>query len=124
MGCGHHIHFVLKQGFVFLVAIMDLFSRYIVSWRIFNTLEPDFCGEALKEALEQGKPEYFNTDQDSQFTYDGFTSILKSEKIQISMDGKVRVIDNIFIVQRLHQSLKEYDMALEAYLQTKLAVAC
>jgi putative transposase len=149
----------LKHGFVYLVAVMDLFSRYIVSWRISNTLEPDFCCEALKEALEQGKPEYFNTDQGAQFTSRDFTSILKSENIQISMDGKGRVIDNIFIerfwrtlkyeevytkayetvweckksigafidkynAQRLHQSLKEYDTPLEAYLLTKMAVAC
>ena len=149
----------LKHGFVYLVAVMDLFSRYIVSWRISNTLEPDFCCEALKAALEQGKPEYFNTDQGSQFTSREFTSILKDNEIQISMDGKGRVIDNIFIerfwrtlkyeevytkaydsvwdckksigefiekynARRLHQALKEYDMPLEAYLQTKLAVAC
>lgn len=149
----------LKHGFVYLVAVMDLFSRYIVSWRISNTLEPDFCCEALNEALEQARPEYFNTDQGAQFTSRDFTSILKSENIRISMDGKGRVIDNIFIerfwrtlkyeevytkaydsvqeckksigafidkynAQRLHQSLKEYDTPLEAYLQTKLAVAC
>ena len=150
----------LKQGFVYLVAVMDLFSRYIVSWRISNTLEPDFCCEALQDALKRGKPEYFNTDQGAQFTCDAFTSILKSANIKISMDGKGRVIDNIFIERfwrtlkyeevytkaydsvweckrsigtfidkynalRLHQSLKEYDTPLEAYLQTKLAaVAC
>jgi putative transposase len=149
----------LKHGFVYLVAVMDLFSRYIVSWRISNTLEPDFCCEALKDALAQGKPECFNTDQGAQFTCEAFTSILKSANIKISMDGKGRVIDNIFIerfwrtlkyeevytkaydsvwecrksigafidkynAQRLHQSLKEYDTPLEAYLLTKLAVAC
>jgi putative transposase len=149
----------LKHGFVYLVAVMDLYSRYIVSWRISNTLETDFCCEALKEALKRGTPEYFNTDQGAQFTSKEFISILKSEKIKISMDGKGRVIDNIFIerfwrtlkyeevytksyesvweckesirefiekynAQRLHQSLKEYDTPLEAYRQTKLAVAC
>jgi len=148
----------LKHGFVYLVAVMDLYSRYIVSWKISNTLETGFCCDALKEALERRKPEYFNTDQGAQFTSKEFISILKSEKIKISMDGKGRVIDNIFIErfwrtlkyeevytksyetvrecrksigefiqkyndQRLHQSLKEYDTPLEAYLQMKLAVA-
>jgi len=148
----------LKHGFVYLVAVMDLYSRYIVSWRISNTLETDFCCEALREALEKARPEYFNTDQGAQFTSRDFTSILKEEKIKISMDGKGRVIDNIFIerfwrtlkyeevytksyesvwdckksigefiekynAQRLHQSLKEYDTPLEAYLQMNLAVA-
>ncbi len=128
----------LKHGFVYLVAVMDLYSRYIVSWKISNTLETEFCG--------------------AQFTSKEFISILQSEKIKISMDGKDRVIDNIFIerfwrtlkyeevytksyetvweckksigefiekynAQRLHQSLKEYDTPLEAYLQMKLAVA-
>ena len=148
----------LKHGFVYLVAVIDLYSRYIVSWKLSNTMEPDFCCEALTEALKQGKPEYFNTDQGAQFTCDAFTSILKSAGVKISMDGKGRVIDNIFIerfwrtlkweevymkcyesvrdcrrsigefiekynTRRLHQSLKEYDTPLEAYLQKKLAVA-
>lgn len=94
----------LKHGFVYLVAVMDLFSRYIVSWKISNTLETAFCCEALKEALERKKPEYFNTDQGAQFTSKEFI-----EK---------------YNAQRLHQSLKEYDTPLEAYLQIKLAVAC
>lgn len=149
----------LKHGFVYLVGVMDLYSRFIVSWRISTTLETDFCCEALLEALERGRPEHFNTDQGSQFTSGGFISILKSADIKISMDGKGRVIDNIFIErfwrtikykevylksyetvaeckrslgeyikrynqERLHQSLKEYDTPLEAYLQEKLAVAC
>ncbi|MCK4432214.1 MAG: IS3 family transposase, partial [Candidatus Aminicenantes bacterium] len=104
----------LKHGFVYLMAVMDLFSRYIVSWRISNTLEPDFCCKALKEALEQGKTEYFNTDQGAQFTSRDFTSILKSEKIQISMDGKGRVIDNIFI-ERFWRTLKYEEVYTKAY---------
>jgi putative transposase len=95
----------LKHGFVYLAAVMDLYSRYIVSWRISNTLETDFCCEALKEALEKKKPEYFNTDQGAQFTSKEFISILQEKKIKISMDGKYRVIDNIFI-ERFWRTLK------------------
>ena len=87
----------LKHGFVYLVAVMDVFSRYIISWRLANTLEPGFCCEALKEALESDRPEYFNTDQGAQFTSSEFLSVLHGEEIKISMDGKGRVIDNIFI---------------------------
>ena len=104
----------LKHGFVYLVAVMDLYSRYIVSWRISNTLETDFCCEALKEALERGTPEYFNTDQGAQFTSKEFISILKSEKIKISMDGKGRVIDNIFI-ERFWRTLKYEEVYTKSY---------
>ena len=104
----------LKHGFVYLVAVMDLYSRYIVSWRISNTLETDFCCEALKEALERGRPEYFNTDQGAQFTSRDFTSILKSKKIKISMDGKGRVIDNIFI-ERFWRTLKYEEVYTKSY---------
>jgi putative transposase len=104
----------LKHGFVYLVAVIDLYSRYIVSWRISNTLEPDFCCEALKEALERKKPEYFNTDQGSQFTSKEFISILQTEKIKISMDGKGRVIDNIFI-ERFWRTLKYEEVYTKSY---------
>ena len=104
----------LKHGFVYLVAVMDLFSRYIVSWRISTTLETDFCCEALKEAMERGKPEYFNTDQGAQFTSKEFISILKSEKVKISMDGKGRVIDNIFI-ERFWRTLKYEEVYTKSY---------
>ncbi len=87
----------LKHGFVYLVAVMDVFSRYIISWRLYNTLESGFCYEALKEALESGCPQYFNTDQGAQFTSSEFLSILQRKEIKISLDGKGRVIDNIFI---------------------------
>jgi putative transposase len=76
---------------------MDVFSRYIISWWLANTLEPEFCCEALKEALESGCSEYFNTDQGAQFTSSEFFSILQGEEIKISLDGKGRMIDNIFI---------------------------
>jgi len=94
------------------VAVMDIYSRYIVSWRISNTLEADFCCEALKEALGEAKPVYFNTDQGSQFTSREFTSILKDNGIQISMDGKGRVIDNIFI-ERFWRTLKYEEVYVE-----------
>jgi putative transposase len=104
----------LKHGFVYLVAVMDLFSRYIVSWEISTTLEPAFCCEALKGALERGRPEYINTDQGAQFTSKDFTSILKDEKIQISRDGKGRVIDNIFI-ERFWRTLKYEEVYTKSY---------
>jgi len=104
----------LKHGFVYLVAVMDLYSRYIVSWKICNTLEADFCCEALREALERGNPEYFNTDQGAQFTSRDFTSILQEKKIKISMDGKGRVIDNIFI-ERFWRTLKYEEVYTKSY---------
>lgn len=104
----------LKHGFVYLVAVMDIFSRYIVSWKISTTLETDFCCEALREALKSGRPEYFNTDQGPQFTSEEFTLILKERKIQISMDGKGRVIDNIFI-ERFWRTLKYEEVYTKCY---------
>jgi len=104
----------LKHGFVYLVAVIDLYSRYIVSWKLSTTLETDFCCEALREALKSGRPEYFNTDQGSQFTSEDFTSILKEQKIRISMDGKGRVIDNIFI-ERFWRSLKYEEVYTRCY---------
>ena len=104
----------LKHGFIYLVAVMNIYSRYIVSWRISNTLETDFCCESLKEALERGNPEYFNTDQGSQFTSRDFTSILQEKKIKISMDGKGRVIDNIFI-ERFWRTLKYEEVYTKSY---------
>ena len=104
----------LKHGFVYLVAVMDLYSRYIVSWEISTSLEPEFCSAALKVALGKGRPEYFNTDQGAQFTSKEFTSILKEEKIRISMDGKGRVIDNIFI-ERFWRTLKYEEVYAKCY---------
>ena len=80
-----------------LVAIMDWHSRYVVAWRLSNTLEADFCVDALKEALGQGQPEVFNTDQGSQFTSLEFTQVLQEHGVKISMDGKGRYNDNIFV---------------------------
>jgi len=95
----------MEKGFVYVVAIIDWHSRYVISWRISNTLEASFCLEALQEALTKGKPEIFNTDQGSQFTSNDFTNYLITNNIQISMDGKGRCLDNIF-VERLWRSVK------------------
>lgn len=105
----------MQRGFCYLVAIMDLFSRKILSWRLSNTLATRFCTEALNEALATyPKPEIFNTDQGSQFTSTEFTSILKQHDIQISMDSKGRWIDNVFI-ERFWRSLKYEEVYLRAY---------
>ena len=96
----------MSQGFVYLVAVMDWYSRKILSWRISNTLDSEFCVEAVVEALQRyGAPEIFNTDQGAQFTSRNFVHVLDSHKIQISMDGRGRVQDNIFI-ERLWWTLK------------------
>ena len=95
----------MAQGFLYLVAIMDWHSRCVVAWRLSNTLDADFCVEALEEALGQGRPETFNTDQGSQFTGDGFTGLLEQHGVRISMDGKGRYSDNIF-VERLWRTVK------------------
>jgi putative transposase len=95
----------MAQGFVYLVAVMDWFSRYVLSWRLSLTMELDFCVEALKCALRRGQPEIFNSDQGSQFTSEKFTGELAEREIAISMDGRGRCMDNIFI-ERLWRSLK------------------
>lgn len=104
----------LKQGFVYLVAIIDLFSRFILSWRLSNTLEADFCVDALVEALSKASPEYFNTDQGSQFTGNQFTEVLKHRGIKISMDGQGRMLDNIFI-ERFWRTVKYEEVYIKSY---------
>ena len=104
----------LRAGFVYLVAIMDWFSRYVLAWRVSNTMEVSFCLEALDEALTQGRPEIFNSDQGSQFTSHEFTGRLKQTAVRISMDGKGRVYDNIF-VERLWRSVKYEEVYLKEY---------
>ena len=104
----------MARGFLYLVAIMDWYSRYVLAWRLSNTLDADFCVDGLEEALRQGKPEIFNTDQGSQFTSEAFTSMLLEHGIQISMDGKGRYMDNIF-VERLWRSVKYEEVYLKAY---------
>jgi len=105
----------LAQGFAYLVAIIDWHSRLVLSWRLSNTLDTSFCVDALQEALwRYGRPEIFNTDQGAQFTAEAFTRVLRDESVKISMDGKGRCIDNIF-VERLWRSLKYEDVYLHAY---------
>jgi putative transposase len=105
----------MHAGFVYLVAIMDWYSRRVLAWRISNTLDSRFCIDALEEALNRfGKPEIFNSDQGSQFTADDFTKPLRERGIAISMDGKGRCIDNIFI-ERLWRSLKYEEVYLHPY---------
>jgi putative transposase len=104
----------LKQGFLYLAAILDWYSRYVVSWRLSNTLEVGFCLEALDEALQQKQPEIFNSDQGSQFTSTAFTSRLEAHGVAISMDGRGRAIDNVF-VERLWRSVKYEEVYLKDY---------
>ena len=105
----------MARGFVYLAAVVDWFSRRVLAWRLSITMDTTFCIEALEEALSQhGKPEIFNTDQGSQFTSEAFTGRLKEEGIKISMDGKGRWADNVF-VERLWRSLKYEHVYLHAY---------
>ena len=104
----------LLKGFVYLVAVMDWYSRFVLSWEISNTLDSQFCVEALERALLKARPEIFNTDQGVQFTSGSFTSRLLSEQVRISMDGKGRAFDNIFI-ERLWRSVKYEEVYLKDY---------
>jgi putative transposase len=104
----------LRQGFLYLVAVMDWYSRYVISWRLSNTLTGSFCLEALDEALSQGTPEIFNSDQGSQYTAAAFTSRLEARGVAISMDGRGRAIDNVFI-ERLWRSVKYEEVYLKDY---------
>jgi putative transposase len=113
------------RGFVYLAAIIDWFSRYVISWRLSNTLEPDFCVDALDEALALSKPLIFNTDQGSQYTCKQFIAPLKGHGVKISMDSKGRALDNIF-VERLWRTvkyeevyIKEYHTVKDVYLSLK-----
>jgi putative transposase len=116
--CADITYIPLAHGFMFLVAIMDWFSRYVLSWRLSNSLESDFCLAALEEALSLGCPDIFNTDQGSQFTSNDFTGRLIDAHINISMDGRGRVMDNIFI-ERLWRSLKYEDIYLKVYSNSR-----
>jgi putative transposase len=105
----------IKNGFMYLIAIIDIHSRYVLKWALSNTMEAEWCAGVLQEAIDEyGKPEIFNTDQGSQFTSDVFTGILLDNEISISMDGKGRATDNIFI-ERLWRSVKYEDVYLYAY---------
>lgn len=105
----------MRRGFVYLMAIMDWYSRRVLAWRLSNTLSTDFCVEALEEAIARyGAPEIFNTDQGSQFTSTEFTDVLKANAIRISMDGKGCWRDNVF-VERLWRTVKYEEVYLKAY---------
>ncbi len=111
----------MAHGFLYLVAVIDWYSRLVLSWRLSNTMDKTFCVDALQEALDRyGKPEIFNTDQGVQFTCEAFITTLADQGIRISMDGKGRCLDNIFC-ERLWRSLKYEDIYLRAYETTKEA---
>jgi len=112
--CSDITYLRLRGGFVYLVAVMDWFSRYVLSWRISNTLDATFCVAALEEALACGLPDIFNTDQGAQFTSAAFTGCIEAANIRMSMDGRGRFLDNIF-VERLWRSLKYEDIYLKDY---------
>ena len=113
--CADVTYLPMARGFVYLVAVMDWYSRKVLAWRLSNTLDADFCVAALNEALSRhGAPEIFNTDQGCQFTSAAFTGVLKEHGFQISMDGKGRWMDNVFI-ERLWRSLKYEEVYLHAY---------
>ena len=104
----------LTQGFMYLAAILDWYSRYVVAWRLSNTLDGSFCLDMLEEALSRGRPEVFNTDQGVQFTAQAWTGRLEAAGVAVSMDGKGRCLDNVF-VERLWRSVKYEDIYLRGY---------
>jgi putative transposase len=105
----------MQHGFMYLVAILDWYSRYVVAWRLSNTLDGAFCLDALHDALQQGRPEIFNTDQGVQFTALEFTGTLEAAGVRVSMDGRGRALDNVF-VERLWRTLKYEDVYLHDYV--------
>ena len=104
----------MPRGFMYLMAVIDWYSRYVVAWDVSNSMESEFCVSVLKRALKKGRPDIFNTDQGSQFTSDEFTGTLTKADIRISMDGRGRALDNVF-VERLWRSVKYEDIYLRAY---------
>ena len=110
----------MARGFLYLAAIIDVYSRYVLSWRLSNSLDAGFCIEALEEALKKGMPGIFNTDQGVQFTGEAFTGILKEHSIKISMDGKGSYNDNLF-AERLWRTVKYEEVYLRAYQDAKEA---
>lgn len=113
--CADITYIRLAWGFAYLVAIVDWYSRYVLSWRLSNTLEADFCVDALQEAIAKyGIPEIFNTDQGTQFTSQEFIGVLSCNRISISMDGRGRCLDNIFI-ERLWRTVKYQNVYLKGY---------
>ena len=113
--CADITYLPMRRGFLYLVAVMDWASRKVLAWRLSNTMDAEFCVEALKEALARfGRPEIFNTDQGSQFTSADFTDVLRDAEVRISMDGRGRWMDNVFI-ERLWRSLKYECVYLNAF---------
>ena len=104
----------MARGFLYLVAVMDWYSRYVLAWRLSNTMDTSFCLDALEDALRKGRPEIFNTDQGAQFTSTAFSDKLETAGVRISMDGCGRWLDNVF-VERLWRSLKYEEVHLKAY---------
>jgi putative transposase len=119
--CADITYVPMPRGFLYLVAIMDWYSRYVLAWQLSNSLDGSFCRTALQQALASNPPTMFNTDQGSQFTAQGFTTLLEGASVQISMDGRGRVFDNIFI-ERLWRTVKYEHLYLHDY-QTGAAVA-
>ena len=104
----------MASGFMYLAAVIDWYSRYVIAWRLSNTLDGSFCLEMLEEALRRGRPEVFNTDQGAQFTAAAFTGRLESAGVAVSMDGRGRALDNVF-VERLWRSVKYEDIYIRGY---------
>jgi putative transposase len=104
----------MTSGFMYLAAVIDWFSRYVIAWKLSNTLDGAFCLEMLEEALKGGQPEVFNTDQGVQFTAEAFTSCLERAGVSVSMDGRGRALDNVF-VERLWRSVKYEDIYIRGY---------
>lgn len=118
--CTDITYIPIENGFFYLVAIMDWFSRYVLSWELSNSMETTFCIQALERALRKRKPQIFNSDQGSQFTSRRFTEALTQKQIEVSHDGKGRFIDNIFI-ERLWRSLKYEEVYPNCYTDGKMA---
>jgi len=115
---GDPTYIPMARGFLYLVVVMDWYSRYVLAWRLSNTMDTSFCLDALEDALRKGRPDIFNTDQGAQFTSTTFTDRLETAGVRISMDGKGRYMDNIF-VERLWRSLKyEEDVCCERVVAT------
>lgn len=112
----------LRGGFIYLVAVLDWYSRYVLSWEISTSLDAGFCCSALEWALRQGRPEIFNTDQGAQFTSEAFTGLLEKQGILISMDGRGRALDNVF-VERLWRTVKYEEVYLKDYADPPDAVS-
>jgi putative transposase len=112
----------LRQGFIYLVAIMDWFSRYVLAWEVSNSMDTGFCLSALDWALKSAQPEFFNSDQGAQFTSEAFTNRLEDQGVTISMDGRGRFMDNIF-VERLWRTVKYEEVYLKDYLTVAEAVS-